>query len=113
MGAPFRFASRVDDSQAGIASELRRCGVKVKVISHVRPSIGDLLCAVHPPHRQPVTFIVECKSGETQPPSKRRLSEAEQSFKDWWPGLYFVCERASDVPAVVVAACGAMESDGE
>lgn len=46
-----------------------------------------------------ITVAIEIKDGK-KPPSKRKLTEGEQEFKDRWRGYYEKVETLKDVIAV-------------
>ena len=79
-----RRAAKVDDNQKETVSAFRKFGCSVLHLHSIGQGCPDLMVAVGGR-----TFAVEIKDG-TQPPSKQRLTPAEQSWKDSWRGQYVV-----------------------
>lgn len=88
-------ARRVDANHAEIAKAFRRCGWSVADTSRLGSGFPDLVVA-----RAGRTVLVEVKDG-AKPPSKRKLTEDEQSFADAWHGEYRIAESVDDVLTIV------------
>ena len=82
---PVRRAARADRNQAEIVKTLRKLGASVQLLHTIGQGCPDLMVAV----AGGGTFAVEIKDGRL-PPSKQRLTPAEQSWKDSWRGQYVV-----------------------
>lgn len=74
-----RRAARVDANQEQIVKALRKAGATVLITSQLK-NCFDILVGY-----KGINYIMEIKD-ENQPPSKRRLTEGEQGFKDKWKG---------------------------
>jgi hypothetical protein len=75
-----RRGTRADANQPEIVAALRAAGCPVHVLSDVGGGLPDLLVGNHG-----VLYLLEVKDGD-KPPSKRKLTEAEQKFFDDWHG---------------------------
>lgn len=82
---------RQDTNHAAIAEAFRRIGFCVRNTHMVGDGFPDLCIA-----KSGRTALVEIKDG-TRPPSQRRLTDAEISFIESWPGLVFVVETIDHV----------------
>ena len=71
---------RVDKNQKAIVSALRQIGATVQVLSDVGKGCPDLLVAMYG-----INYLLEVKDGN-KPPSKRRLTPAEQRWHMEWNG---------------------------
>lgn len=76
-----RRAAKVDGNQRPIVRALRKVGAYVQPLHRVGDGCPDLLVGYR---RQ--TFLLEEKNSE-QPPSKRRLTPAQQVWHRLWCGL--------------------------
>jgi len=94
-----RRAAKVDDNQSEIVALFRKLGCSVKVTSSLGQGFPDLVVGI----LGCINLMVEVKDGE-KPPSKRKLTDDEQKFKDEWKGQYDVVETPADVYALVSAA---------
>lgn len=72
---------RPDANSGAVADHLRANGWGVHVTTFVGEDFPDLVCAC-----RLFTALVEVKDG-SKPPSKRKLSEGQQRFRDAWPGV--------------------------
>ena len=73
-----RRAARRDTNEQDIIKVMREAGAYVKVVND--EGLFDLLVSY-----RGKTLLLEVKDG-AKPPSARRLTDAEQSFHDHWPG---------------------------
>jgi hypothetical protein len=85
-----RRAARVDSNHAEIVACFRKLGWSVLDISQLK-NCADIIAA-----RDGITFVIEIKDG-TKPPSARKLTAGEQSFKDRWRGRYALIQSIGDV----------------
>lgn len=86
------YAKKVDSNQKNIVEALRQIpGVSVAVTSSLGEGYPDLTIG-----RQGKTYLVEIKDGDKSP-SKRKLTDDEQQFKDNWTGHYAVCNNLEEV----------------
>ncbi len=76
--------ARVDANQNEIVEGLRGMGASVAVTSTLGKGFVDIVVG----HRGR-NFLFEIKDG-SQPPSKRKLTPAEQEFHDAWRGTIFI-----------------------
>lgn len=86
-------AHRVDDNQKEIIAAFRKLGYSVHDTSRQGEGFPDICCG-----KAGRTYIFEIKDGK-KPPSARKLTPAEQKFKDGWRGQYTVIESVEDVLA--------------
>mgnify|MGYP003652401234 CR=1 FL=1 len=77
----FRRAARIDDNQNEIVKLFRKLGWTVLIISQLK-NCCDIMVS-----KSGRTIAIEIKDGE-KIPSKRKLSEGEEKFKDNWQGEY-------------------------
>jgi Holliday junction resolvase len=77
----FRRAARIDDNQNEIVKLFRKLGWTVLIISQLK-NCCDIMVS-----KSGRTIAVEIKDGE-KIPSKRKLSEGEEKFRDSWQGEY-------------------------
>lgn len=77
----FRRAARIDDNQNEIVKLFRKLGWTVLIISQLK-NCCDIMVS-----KNGRTIAVEIKDGE-KIPSKRKLSEGEEKFRDSWQGEY-------------------------
>ena len=89
-------AARVDSNQSEIVSALRKFGCSVLPI-HQLKNCGDAVVA-----KNQKTIIIEIKDG-SKPPSARKLTRGEESFRNGWKGIYMVIEGLDDVINLVKA----------
>ena len=83
--------ARVDDNQKQIVSTFRKLGASVLITSQLK-NCFDILVGYNG-----VNYICEIKDG-TKPPSQRKLTEGEKSFRDNWKGgEYYIIESIEDV----------------
>jgi hypothetical protein len=87
------YARRVDDNQREIIAAFRRLGYSVHDTSRIGGGFPDLVLGL-----AGKCFTVEIKDGR-KPPSARKLTTAEQTFKDGWRGQYDVIESVDGVLA--------------
>ena len=83
-------AKRVDGNQSEIVSALRSAGASVAITSGVGKGFPDIVVGY-----RGLSYLMEIKDGN-KPPSKRRLTEAEQQFMEGWRGHYRVVESANE-----------------
>lgn len=91
-----RFARRIDENQPEIAKEFRRLGCTVAITSSLGAGFPDLVVGLLGRYN----LLVEVKDG-AKPPSKRKLTDDEQEFKDNWSGRYDIVETLEDVHRLV------------
>ena len=87
--------SRVDSNHGDVTRALRGVGCSVLSIAPLRKG-GDLLCAIS----RTRTVIFEVKDG-AKPPSARKLTEDEQSFRESWKGEWHVVNSVDEALAIV------------
>ena len=85
-----RRAARIDDNQNEVVECFRSLGWSVLIVSQLKKCC-DIFVSKHGR-----TIAVEIKDG-SKPPSKRKLTEGEQEFKDNWQGEYAIVESIDDV----------------
>lgn len=85
-----RRAARVDGNQKVIVGDLRAVGVSVQHLHTVGQGCPDILCGW-----QGGNWTFEIKDPD-QPPSKRKLTEAEAEWHITWRGQVDVIETAED-----------------
>lgn len=100
-----RRAARVDANHAEIVGCFRACGCDVLDLSRVGGGAMDLLVHHRPTGR---LFLVENKDGK-KPPSKRKLTKAQEEFHAIWP--VHVVMRVEDVPVLLAGRPAAAQSD--
>jgi hypothetical protein len=94
-------ARKVDSNQAKIVSALRDIpGVSVAVTSSLGDGFVDLVIGTNLPGMAPMNYLIEVKD-EDQPPSKRKLTEAEERFHKTWKGPKAVCKNLNEVLTVI------------
>ena len=86
----FRRAARTDDNQSDIVNSFRSLGWYVLIISQLK-NCCDIIVS-----KAGHTIAVEIKDGK-KAPSKRKLSEGEEKFRDEWLGDYELVESVEDV----------------
>jgi hypothetical protein len=90
-------AAKVDRNHAEIAQALRQVGCTVLSLAAVGRGCPDLAVS----RRDLGNLFVEIKDGK-QPPSKQRLTKAEQEFFDTWPGPAVVVRSVDEALAALV-----------
>ena len=85
-----RRAARTDSNHAEIVAAYRKRGYSVLDVSKLK-NCCDLFVA-----RNGQTWAVEIKDGK-KPPSKRKLTDGEQTFRDGWKGMYVIIEKELDI----------------
>ena len=94
-----RLAAKVDANQAEIVKTLRSCGVTVQHLHGVGAGCPDLL--VYSPFIRRM-LLLEVKDGSL-PPSKRRLTSAQQTFHSEWPADVHIVSSPDDALRAVGA----------
>jgi hypothetical protein len=84
-------ACKVDSNQPEIVKSFRRMGYAVAHTHTLGRGFPDLVIS-----KQGKNFLIEVKDGSL-PPSARKLTPAEQEFKDGWLGQYDIIESLDDV----------------
>ncbi len=79
-----RLNARADANQKDIVKTLRKLGASVHSLHREGQGCPDLIAGISGRN-----YLIEVKDG-TRPPSKQRLTPAEQSWKDSWRGQYVV-----------------------
>jgi len=93
-----RRAARRDANEQDIIKAMRGAGAYVKVVND--EGLFDLLVSY-----RGETLLIEVKDG-AKPPSARRLTEAEQSFHNEWPGSDLYIIASVDEALALLKACG-------
>lgn len=95
-----RRAARVDGNHAAIVKALRQAGCGVVDLSAVGNGVPDLL--VHPPTFPDcrMAVLLEIKD-PSQPPSKQRLTPAQEKFHAGWKGWLHVVRTVDEALAAV------------
>ena len=75
-----RRAARVDASQSAIVAALRQMGATVAITSMVGKGFPDAIVGAYGQ-----TVLAEIKDG-SKPPSRRKLTEAQEPFHATWRG---------------------------
>ena len=83
-------SKRIDLNQKSIVDGLRACGVSVQSLAALGKGVPDILCG----HRGR-NLVFEVKN-PLQPPSKRKLTFAEEEWHDSWRGQVAVIETLED-----------------
>lgn len=92
-----RIAAKVDNNQAEIVRALRQVGCSVLLTFQLK-NCFDILVGY-----RGRTFIMEIKD-PNQPPSKRKLTEGEEEFRQKWRGsTYHIVETPDQAIAIVTA----------
>ena len=94
-----RTAARRDDGENEIVKALRQAGAVVRVVTQ-GDGIPDLLVGYNG-----FTILMEVKDG-TKPPSKRKLTEAEEKFFAEWDGGMLVIVNSVDEAIETLNRCG-------
>ncbi len=93
-----RRAARRDDGEDEIVKALREAGAVVRVVTQ-GDGIPDLLVGYNG-----FTILMEVKDG-TKPPSKRKLTEAEEKFFAEWTGGMLVIVNSVEEALEVLKNC--------
>lgn len=91
--------ARVDDNQKQIVEVFRKSGFTVLHLHAVGQGCPDLLVAKHGKN-----VLVEVKDGK-KPPSKQKLTPAQQSFHQAWRGQIMIVRSISDVNGIDAMLC--------
>lgn len=83
-----RRRGRTDGNQSKIVKELRQAGCSVAITSSMGDGFPDLVVGW-----RGVNYLFEIKDG-TLPPSGRKLTKEEQTFRHSWSGLYYIIETS-------------------
>jgi hypothetical protein len=86
-----KYNAKVDSNQAEIVKAFRSLGFSVFPTHTIGRGFPDLTLA-----KKGLNFLVEVKDGSL-PPSARKLTPAEQEFKDSWRGQYDIITSIDDV----------------
>lgn len=81
---------RTDSNQQEIIDVLRQCGCSVFDTSALGDGFPDLVVGRHG-----CNFLLEVKDGNKSP-SRRRLTPAEEAFREAWRGTVYVVESVED-----------------
>jgi Holliday junction resolvase len=87
----------LDSNQPDIVKALREAGASVTSLASVGGGCPDLLVGI-----RKVTTVMEVKDG-AKPPSKRKLTEAEQDWHDAYRGSVHIVESVEQALAVLAA----------
>lgn len=93
------YAKRVDRNQQEIVRALKKMGCRVEVTSHIGAGFADLVVGVLVEGKIKA-FFVEVKDG-TKPPSRRKLTAAEERFASRWPEIYYEVTSLKDAAEFV------------
>lgn len=74
-------ARKVDANHGAVRDFLREHGWAVRSLASIGYDLPDFVVA-----REHFTALVEVKDG-SKSPSKRKLSEGQESFRKTWPGI--------------------------
>jgi len=96
-----RRAARTDRNHSEIVAAFRKMGCSVLSLARLGGGIPDLLVSVGV-FGYGDTFLIEVKDG-SKSPSRRKLTEDQQHFKDNWRGQLFYVDSVKDVPIIVNA----------
>ena len=94
MGDRMRRAARVDRNHGEIIAAFTRLGFSVADTSMMGQGFPDCVIAKHKR-----TAMCEIKDG-AKSPSKRRLTEDQIEFRDWWKGTYLVVNSVDEALAI-------------
>jgi hypothetical protein len=86
---------RRDDNHTDIVGTFRAIGFSVLDTASLGGGAPDVMVSNHLN-----TWAIEIKDG-TKPPSARKLTKAEETFRDTWQGRYAIIESVDDVLALV------------
>jgi Holliday junction resolvase len=86
-----KYNAKVDSNQPEIVKAFRNLGFSVFLTHTLGRGFPDIVVG-----KQGRTFIIEIKDG-AKSESKRKLTPAEQEFKDNWRGQYDIIESIDDV----------------
>ncbi len=92
--AVMRWAAQVDFSQKEIVYVLRRAGCSVQLLSSYGRGVPDLLVGIAR-GRDKVNLLLEVKDSN-QPPSKQRLTPAEEEWHRKWRGQVAIVKSAQE-----------------
>lgn len=76
-----RRAARLDSNHGEVRVHLERHGWTTRSTAPLGDDFPDIIAA-----KRMLTALVEVKDG-SKVPSKRKLSEGQQRFRDTWPGI--------------------------
>jgi len=85
----------LDANQPSIVEALRQAGASVTSLASVGNGCPDLLIGI-----RKVTTVFEVKDG-AKPPSKRKLTEAEQDWHNAYRGSVYIVESVEQALAVL------------
>ena len=86
----FRRAAKVDDNQPEIVKQFRKLGWYVFIVSQLK-NCCDIMVS-----KGGRTIAIEIKDG-SKPPSARKLSAGESTFRDNWQGEWALVESVDDI----------------
>lgn len=85
-----RRAARTDDNQTEIVQALRQCGCSVQSLAMVGQGVPDILVGFRGRN-----WLFEIKDG-SKPPSRRSLTDDEQTWHLRWEGQVDTVEHVDD-----------------
>jgi Holliday junction resolvase len=85
----------LDSNQPDIVKALRAAGASVTSLASVGNGCPDLLVGI-----RGKVAVMEVKDG-AKPPSKRKLTEAEQIWHDNWRGTVYIVETVQQALAIL------------
>jgi hypothetical protein len=90
---------RRDDNHTDIVGTFRAIGFSVLDTANLGGGAPDLFVAYNSKYGK-FTWAIEIKDG-AKPPSARKLTKDEITFKDTWQGRYAIIENIDDVLELV------------
>jgi hypothetical protein len=93
-----KMAKRIDDNHKSIVDGLRAVGATVQSLAALGKGAPDILCGFR---NQNWTFEIK---NPLMPPSKRKLTEAEEDWHDQWKGQVSVIETLDEALIAIGAA---------
>jgi len=94
-GGIVRYAARVDANHSEVRKALEQIGCTVCDLSGVGGGVNDLLVGYRGRN-----ILVEVKDGE-KPPSARKLTPAQVSFRAEWRGQYGIAKNVNEAIEIV------------
>ena len=91
-----RRAARIDENQPEIVKALRDIYCKVEILSTVGQGVPDLLVG-----DRGVNYLLEVKDGNKSP-SRRKLTDDEQTWHDEWRGQVTVVNSAEEAVSFIL-----------
>lgn len=91
------YARKIDSNHGVIVQTFREMGCSIRSLAGVGEGVPDLLigCSGY-------NLLVEVKDG-SKPPSKRKLTTDQVTFKEMWRGSILYVDKVDDVVTIVNA----------